>query len=165
METPATSRTAWRISIDYSFWFQSVRSVDARQEYFLITSAGENVSQSILNSSLTGEVKARIAAEPRQKYFIDKASNTLVNYIYVESLDWYIVNRIPLTVLFNEIEELKRQYFMTFFLLTGAFLIMTFIIAATTRPLSHLQNKMKAVVRNNLKIRRRSTSFEARFWS
>lgn len=31
---------------------------------------------------------------------------------------------------------------------------MTFIIAATiTRPLSHLQNKMKAVVRNNLKIR------------
>ena len=104
-----------RISIDYSFWFQSVlKQSTPRQEYFLITSAGENVSQSILNSSLTGEVKARIAAEPRQKYFIDKASNTLVNYIYVESLDWYIVNRIPLTVLFNEIEELKRQYFMTF---------------------------------------------------
>lgn len=156
METPRNKPYGMaRISIDYSFWFQSVlKQSTLRQEYFLITSAGENVSQSILNSSLTGEVKARIAAEPRQKYFIDKASNTLVNYIYVESLDWYIVNRIPLTVLFNEIEELKRQYFMTFFLLTGAFLIMTFIIAATiTRPLSHLQNKMKAVVRNNLKIR------------
>ncbi|MBT2290403.1 histidine kinase [Paenibacillus albidus] len=144
-----------RISIDYSYWLRSIhKQSDLQQQYFLITHSGENISQSVPDSTLPDEVKNRIAELPGQQYFIDKGSNSLINYIYVESLDWYIVNRIPLSVLFVEIEELKRQYFITFFALMGIFLMMTFVISTTiTRPLSHLQNKMKAAVHKNLKIR------------
>lgn len=144
-----------RISIDYSSWLRSVHNQsDLQQQYFLITRAGEEISKSVPDAVLPEEVMAEIASRPDRQYFIDKDSNSLVNYIYVESLDWYIVNRIPLPILFNEINALKRQYFTTFFLLMGAFLVMTLLIAATiTRPLSHLQNKLKAVVRKNLKIR------------
>ncbi|WP_108722105.1 sensor histidine kinase [Paenibacillus ihuae] len=144
-----------RISIDYSYWLRSIhKQSDLQQQYFLITRSGENISQSVPDSVLAEEVKARIAAHPGQQYFIDKASNSLINYIYVESLDWYIVNRIPLSVLFVEIEGLKQRYFLTFFALTGIFLMITLVISTTiTRPLSHLQNKMKAAVQKNLKIR------------
>lgn len=144
-----------RISIDYSSWLRSIHNQsDLQQQYFLITRAGEEISKSVPDAVLPEKVMAEIAKQPDRQYFIDKASNSLINYIYVESLDWYIVNRIPLPILFNEIDALKRQYFTTFFVLMGAFLVMTFAIAATiTRPLSHLQNKMMAVVRKNLKIR------------
>ncbi|MEC0171020.1 sensor histidine kinase [Paenibacillus graminis] len=144
-----------RISIDYSYWLQSIhKQSDLQQQYFLITHTGEDISQSVPKSILPEQVKARIAEHPQQQYFIDQDSNSLINYIYVESLDWYIVNRIPQSVLFVEIEELKRQYFITFFALMGIFLMMTFVIATTiTRPLSHLQNKMKAAVQKSLKIR------------
>lgn len=144
-----------RISIDYSYWLRSLhKQSDLQQQYFLITHTGKNISQSVADSSLTDEVKVRLTEQPGQQYFIDKESDALINYIYVESLDWYIVNRIPLSVLFVEIEGLKGQYFITFFALMSVFLIMTFIISTTiTRPLSHLQNKMKAAVHKNLKIR------------
>lgn len=144
-----------RISIDYTYWLRSIhKQSDLEQQYFLITRSGEDISQSVPGSQLSDKVKAGFAGQPGQQYFIDKESNALINYIYVESLDWYIVNRIPLSVLFVEIEGLKQQYFLTFLVLTSIFLMMTFVIATTiTRPLSHLQNKMKAAVQKNLKIR------------
>lgn len=144
-----------RISIDYSSWLRSIHNQsDLQQQYFLITRVGEEISKSVPEAVLPEKVMAEIAKLPDRQYFIDPDSNSLINYIYVESLDWYIVNRIPLPILFNEIDALKRQYFTTFFILMGTFLVMTFAIAATiTRPLSHLQNKMMAVVRKNLKIR------------
>lgn len=144
-----------RISIDYTYWLRSIhKQSDLEQQYFLITRSGEDISQSVPGSQLSEKVKAGFAGQPGQQYFIDKDSNALINYIYVESLDWYIVNRIPLSVLFVEIEGLKQQYFITFLVLTSIFLMMTFVIATTiTRPLSHLQNKMKAAVQKSLKIR------------
>lgn len=154
-DTQSTAYGMARISIDYSYWLRSIhKQSDLQQQYFLITRSGENISQSDPDSLLPEEVRAGIAGHPGQQYFIDKTSNSLINYIYVESLDWYIVNRIPLSVLFVEIEGLKQQYFITFFALMGIFLMMTFVISTTiTRPLSHLQNKMKAAVHKNLKIR------------
>lgn len=144
-----------RISIDYTYWLRSIhKQSDLEQQYFLITRSGEDISQSVPGSQLSEKVKTGFAGQPGQQYFIDKDSNALINYIYVESLDWYIVNRIPLSVLFVEIEGLKQQYFLTFLVLTSIFLMMTFVIATTiTRPLSHLQNKMKAAVQKSLKIR------------
>ncbi|ULO05771.1 histidine kinase [Paenibacillus sp. 19GGS1-52] len=144
-----------RISIDYSFWFQSVLKASmSNQEYFLMTGKGETVARSSKDAALSLEITREIAQNPTQAYLTDEGSGTLVNYVYIESLDWYMVNRIPLTVLFDEISGLKQRYFLTFFGFTAAFVLMAFMISATfTRPLSHLQNKMKDVVRKNLKIR------------
>ncbi|MEK4064055.1 MULTISPECIES: sensor histidine kinase [Paenibacillus] len=144
-----------RISIDYSFWFQSVLKESlSSQDYFLITGKGETVARSSKKAVLAPEITREIALHPAQAYLTDDKSGTLINYVYIESLDWYMVNRIPLAVLFNEISGLKQRYFLTFFAFTAAFVLMAFMISATfTRPLSHLQNKMKDVVRKNLKIR------------
>ncbi|MEK5236329.1 histidine kinase [Paenibacillus sp. FSL L8-0470] len=144
-----------RISIDYSFWFQSVLKESlSSQDYFLITGKGETVARSSKKAVLAPEITREIALHPAQAYLTDDKSGTLINYVYIESLDWYMVNRIPLAVLFNEISGLKQRYFLTFFAFTAAFVLIAFMISATfTRPLSHLQNKMKDVVRKNLKIR------------
>ncbi|WP_342439509.1 histidine kinase [Paenibacillus sp. FSL L8-0436] len=144
-----------RISIDYSFWFQSVLKESlSSQDYFLITGKGETVARSSKKAVLAPEITREIALHPAQAYLTDDKTGTLINYVYIESLDWYMVNRIPLAVLFNEISGLKQRYFLTFFAFTAAFVLMAFMISATfTRPLSHLQNKMKDVVRKNLKIR------------
>src|SRR5690606_9603747 len=63
-------------------------------------------------------------------------------------------NLIPTDVLFDELNELKQQYFATFFALTAAFVVITLIIAhAFTRPLSFLQLKMREAVRKDLRVR------------
>ena len=144
-----------RISIDYSFWFQSILKGSLNnQDYFLITGAGEVMAKSSKDSVLSPQVSGEIVRSSKQSYLTDDESGTLINYAYIESLDWYMVNCIPLDILFDEISGLKKRYFVTFFLFTAAFVLMAFMISATfTRPLSHLQNKMKDVVRKNLKIR------------
>ncbi|MBT2282997.1 histidine kinase [Paenibacillus polymyxa] len=144
-----------RISIDYSYWFQSMlKDSQSNQEYFLITGNGETIARSSEKAVLSPDVTREIALHPAEAYLTDNDSDTLINYVYIESLDWYMVNRIPLAVLFTEISGLKQRYFLTFFGFTAAFVLMAFMISATfTRPLSHLQNQMKEVVRKNLKVR------------
>lgn len=144
-----------RISIDFSFWFQSVLQKSASdQAYFIMTRKGELIASSVPEGKLSPEAIKEISGSPENGVWTDKKNDALVNYSYLSSLDWYMVNRIPLHILFNEIESLKQQYFVTFYLITAAFIIVAFMIAYTfTRPLSHMQNKMKEAVRKDLQIR------------
>ncbi|QMV44891.1 HAMP domain-containing protein [Cohnella cholangitidis] len=144
-----------RISIDFSFWFQSVLQKSASdQAYFIMTRKGELIASSVPEGKLSPEAIKEISGSPENGFWTDRKNDALVNYSYLSSLDWYMVNRIPLHILFNEIETLKHQYFVTFFLITAAFIIVAFMIAYTfTRPLSHMQNKMKEAVRKDLRIR------------
>ncbi|CAH1200773.1 hypothetical protein PAECIP111893_01561 [Paenibacillus plantiphilus] len=144
-----------RISIDFSFWFQSVLQKPASdQTYFILSRKGEVIAKSALEANLSQEVIGQVKASPANGYWTDTGNNTLVNYSYLPSLDWYIVNQIPLDVLFKEIESLKQQYFVTFYGITAAFIAVAFMIAYTfTRPLSHMQAKMKEAVRKDLRIR------------
>lgn len=144
-----------RISIDYNYWFKSVLNQSSpEQEYFMIRGDGEHVAQSRPDGLLTADAVRQIVETQGSGYFIDRDSATIVNYSYIPSLDWYMVNRTPLGILFNEINALKRQFFATSVAFMLLFIAMTFMIASTiTRPLSHLQNKMKEVVHKSLKIR------------
>lgn len=144
-----------RISIDFSFWFQSMlQKSDSDQAYFIMTRSGELIARSIPDSSLSPEAVKEIASLPQNGHWTDQRSDSLVNYTYLSSLDWYLVDRIPLHLLFREIEALKKQYFLTFYAITAAFVALAFMIAHTfTRPLSHMQRKMKEAVRKDLRIR------------
>ncbi|MCJ8010210.1 histidine kinase [Paenibacillus sp. KQZ6P-2] len=144
-----------RISIDFSFWFQSMlQKSESDQAYFIITRSGDLIARSIPDSSLSGEAVREVSHLPQNGYWTDQASDSLVNYSYLSSLDWYLVDRIPLHLLFREIETLKKQYFVTFYVITAAFIAVAFMIAhAFTRPLSHMQMKMKEAVRKDLRIR------------
>ena len=144
-----------RISIDFSFWFQSMlQKSESDQAYFIVTRSGEHIASSIPNTSLSPEAVKKIASLPQKGHWTDQQSASLVNYSYLPSLDWYLVDRIPLDLLFQEIEMLKKQYFVTFFAITAAFIALAFMIShAFTRPLSHMQRKMKEAVRKDLLIR------------
>ncbi|MBJ9987429.1 sensor histidine kinase [Paenibacillus sp. S28] len=144
-----------RISIDFSFWFQSMlQKSESDQAYFIMTRTGEVIARSIPDSSLSAAAVKKIADMPQSGHWTDQQSDTLVNYSYLSSLDWYLVDRIPLHLLFREIETLKKQYFVTFYAITAAFIAVAFMIAhAFTRPLSHMQIKMKEAVRKDLRIR------------
>jgi two-component system sensor histidine kinase YesM len=87
-------------------------------------------------------------------YIIDEASDALINFSYIDSLDWYIVTSIPLNILFKKIHSLKQNYFVTFSSFMGAFILIAFMISYTvTRPLSHMQMKMREAVLKDLKMR------------
>lgn len=144
-----------RISIDFSFWFQSMlQKSESDQAYFIMTRSGEVIARSIPDSALSSAAVSEIASLPQKGHWTDQQSDALVNYSYVSSLDWYLVDRIPLKLLFGEIEALKKQYFVTFYFITAAFIAVAFMIAYTfTRPLSHMQRKMKEAVGKDLMIR------------
>ncbi|MFB9277098.1 sensor histidine kinase [Cohnella cellulosilytica] len=144
-----------RISIDVSFWFQSVlQKPSSDQTYFIVSRKGERIAGSAPETGLTPEAIRKVTQAPESGYWTDNGNDALVNYSYLPTLDWYLVNQIPLRVLFQEIESLKRQYFVTFFGITAAFVALAFMIAhAFTRPLSHMQAKMKEAVRKDLRIR------------
>ncbi|WP_172195040.1 cache domain-containing sensor histidine kinase [Saccharibacillus qingshengii] len=144
-----------RIAIDYSSWFRSaLKESPGGQEYFLMTGTGERLAGSTEDAFLTESVTKAIRAGGPQRYVTDRDSGMLVNYVYVEPLDWYMVSRIPLDVLFAEISELKSRYFLTFYGLTAVFILFAFMIsAAFTRPLSLLQDRMKEAASKNLRVR------------
>lgn len=144
-----------RISIDFSFWFQSFLQKSASdQAYFILSRKGELIAKSDFEAELSPDAVKEVTLSPVNGYWTDKNNNSLVNYSYLSSLDWYMINQIPLHILFKEIESQKQQYFVTFYGITAAFIVVAFMIAYTfTRPLSHMQIKMKAAVRKDLKIR------------
>jgi two-component system sensor histidine kinase YesM len=144
-----------RVSIDYLDWFQYMmkKSPDP-QDYFIINQNGKNVAQSNLKTTLTAQTIKKIINSRENNYFIDTASKTMINYSSIPKLGWFMVNSVPMDVLFEDINRLKQQYFITFILLTLSFVIITFMISNTiTRPLYHLQNKMKEAVNKNFKVK------------
>ncbi|WP_172255682.1 cache domain-containing sensor histidine kinase [Saccharibacillus deserti] len=144
-----------RIGIDYSSWFRSaLKDMPGRQDYFLMTGGGEALAASPQDAALTDRVVRQIREGGDHAYLTDRKSGMLVNYVYIESLDWYMVSRIPLNVLFAEISELKSRYFLTFYGLTAAFVLFAFMISsAFTKPLSLLQTRMKEAASKNLRVR------------
>jgi len=144
-----------RISIDFSFWFQSnLQKSESDQSYFIMTRKGDTIARSVAGSELSPEAVQAVSRTPDNGYLTDEQGDALINYSYLSSLDWYLVDRIPLHILFNEIESLKQQYFVTFFIITSVFVAVAFMLAYTfTRPLSHMQTKMKEAVRKDLRIR------------
>ncbi|MDF2959299.1 MAG: hypothetical protein K0S39_1034 [Paenibacillus sp.] len=144
-----------RISIDYTNWFQStLYPSSGNQQYYMITGKGEPVAQSVANSDLSKSVLQQVTSSRGNGYIIDEKSDSLINYSYIDSLDWYIVSNIPLNILFNKIQALKQNYYFTFSIFMGAFILIAFMISFTvTRPLSHMQMKMREVVYKDLKLR------------
>jgi len=162
METSQQPFGLSRVSIDYGHWFQTtLRDQTDEQDYYIVMSNGDIISGSKKGEPISDEVHSIITANDESGYFIDKHSDSFFNYMYMDTLDGYIVNRVPLSILFNEINTLKRQYFLMFFILIIAFTGITFLIVHTfLRPLNQLQRKMRDVVRNRFQQRLYEKSFK-----
>lgn len=144
-----------RISMDYTYWFHSTlgRS-DSNQVYFILTGEGDQIASSVLEETLSASVIDEIIGSQQAGFLLDDSGSSLINFSYLDSLDWYLINRIPTNVLYDELNALKRQHFAVFAGLMAAFIGIAFLIShAFTRPLSYLQAKMEEAVRKDFRVR------------
>jgi len=144
---------AARISIDYLEWFNTFLRGASDQSYFIVNEKGNIIAQSNPNSSPV-EPEMLIPEEGVGKFYIDRERKRVINYTYYAQLDWFLINEIPLSDLFLEVDWIKKRYLLVYLIVTLVFIVVTILISTTlTRPIRHMQRKMSEVVAKHLKTR------------
>jgi len=145
-----------RFSIDYEEWFG--RTTRDRQEegaYFLLDSSGDTMIRSIAGENVNEDMLARILATPESvasSSFVDGKERTLYTFSRVSELDGYLVKKVPLSLLFKEVDRQKQRFFLGFGGILLLFVLLTYLISSTiTVPLKLFQRKMESSVKANLK--------------
>ncbi|MCT8137055.1 histidine kinase [Anaerobacillus sp. CMMVII] len=144
-----------RISLDISKWFEQVmKSSSSDQEFFIINHLGKSVAETGNGSNIGLEnIEEIIERHDTEGFLVDESSGMLISYNFIEHLNWYLISRIPLQVLFAEVEELRSRLLFVFIFLTAIFIVVTYMIASRiTSPLEKLQEKMSEVVSENLNV-------------
>lgn len=146
-----------RISFDYTEWFNSFTKEAPSQQYAIARADGASIISSRRDGAAAPQpFDGFVAASPQTdegRSYIDKANERIVNYSYFPMLDWYLVNPIPLSDLFREVEAKKRSFFMYYALFTGLFLIVIVAISsALTKPLWQMKQTMSEAVEQRLKV-------------
>ncbi|WP_165452206.1 sensor histidine kinase [Paenibacillus thalictri] len=142
-----------RVSLDYSFWFKNItRDPSINQDFYIITQNGEVIAESRSDAGLPIESLKADLHSAADGYVIDKGSNSILNYSYIDSAGWYMVSKMSLDFLFQEMEAMKRRFFITMLLSTTLFIGATYVVSlAMTRPLQMLQKRMAQAVRLDMK--------------
>ncbi|MEX2104861.1 MAG: HAMP domain-containing protein, partial [Bacilli bacterium] len=140
-----------RISLDYYQWLQMLtEQFPEEHTYALIKEEG------VLELRSTGDFNTTTFASLQSMDQLNgnyEENGYIINYNFMSSLGWYLVKKVPSDVVFYEVKKLMRSFFLTFFLLTVFFIIMTFAISsAVTKPLKRLERHMSRVAESNLKI-------------
>jgi len=141
-----------RVSLDYRYWFESmIRSSTNDQQYYIVSGTGLTIAQT--DDGFLPEIMDKILSKSESDYIIDYASESLIKFSYIDALDWYVIAKIPLDILFSKLQALRSNIFVIFSFFMITFIIIALLIAYTiTRPLSHMQRKMSDAVRNNLQL-------------
>lgn len=145
-----------RISIDYTYWFNSmVKNSQIEQDYFIVAD-GQIISEATNSSPIDEEIITIITSGGNGNgdgYFIDRRNNSVVNFNHIPRLNWYLVNRVDLSVFFQEINRLKGSLFIVSGIFIGLFIVITFAISSkVTSPLRQLQEKMYDFSNNGQKV-------------
>ena len=107
--------------------------------------------------------------QAQEGHFEDKPSLSLVNYSYLEDLDWYVVSQMPLSELQQEIRQLRFIVFVFLTILVIVFVLVTIILSARmTEPLNVLKRSMEEASDKKLNVKisiGRDATDEVRFLS
>lgn len=139
-----------RISVDFYEWFRYA-TVLARDQYLLVDRQG-NIMASSGNAVSEEEKLLHPSMNNEQKgYFVEGS------YLYIFSeiprLDMFTVKRVPMDVVYVEVNRLKQSFFTASVIFTTAFIVMTLLISSTvTKPLNNLQKKMADAVDKNFRV-------------
>lgn len=131
-----------RISMDYYSWFYlQTKANPTGNYYYLVTSEGKVMSPPGSGPARPPATIQKLTGQHETTgYFIDTTSNSIYNFNFIQPMDSYLVNRIPLENVFNEINKQKYQFFLTVLVLTLVFAVISLGISTTiTRPLANLQ--------------------------
>lgn len=147
-----------RISIDYEEWFN--RTTKGRQgegTYFLLDSSGNAMLQSVGDESVDQAIVAGILSSPEDALsssLIDDRERTLYTFSRIKELDGFLVKKVPLSLLFKEVDKQKQRFFAGFGVILLLFVLLTYLISSTiTVPLKLFQRKMESSVKANLKVK------------
>ncbi|MHA7583894.1 cache domain-containing sensor histidine kinase [Paenibacillus vandeheii] len=161
-----------RFSIDYEEWFQEKTKKnpfgsDTEEAYFLLDGHGNPMLQSKLGEDVPSTVSSAIATasqsqgqEQGQGQGQDSSSQSIVNnhmlytYSKIQELDGYLVKKIPLSLLFEEVNKQKLRFYTVYGAILLLFVLLTYLISSTvTGSLKQLQRKMETTVKLNLKTK------------
>ncbi|MFC4812025.1 sensor histidine kinase [Paenibacillus sp. GCM10023250] len=152
-----------RFSIDYEEWFYRTAEEGGQEgAYFLVNGSGDallasggqqqvsgTVAEAIKRASALGGDEAGPAVS-----LVDEREEALYTYSRIPELDGYFVKKVPLSLLFKEIDKQKQRFFVGFAAILLLFVLLTYLLSSTiTGPLKLFQKKMDTSVKANLKVK------------
>ncbi len=145
-----------RFSIDYELWFERMTSGLAGEgSYLLLDASGHtmlstNGNEVITPSALEGIVRTTGGAEASS--VVD--GEMLYTFSRIQGLDGYLVKKMPLSVLFQDVDRQKQRFYIGYGAILLLFVLLTYLISSTiTVPLKLFQRKMERSVKSNLKVK------------
>lgn len=144
------------VHFDYQSWLRSsVSQFLIQQEYFIADSQGAIVYQSRTDTYVPSDILriVRSLDDGEEPYYIDRNRTHIINTSSIPSVGLHLVGKFPLDLLFGDIEAMKRQFFVSFFLFTGLFILITFVLLSrVTRPLQLLRMKMSEMIDKQFRV-------------
>ncbi|MGM0881469.1 MAG: sensor histidine kinase [Bacillota bacterium] len=146
-----------RFSIDYEDWFiRTTKGSQGEGAYFLLDSSGKTILQSVEGESIEKSVVEQIIStsdEASYAALVDEQAREQYTFSPIPELKGYIVKKVPLSLLFQEVDKLKQRFFLGFSLILLLFVLLIYFISSTiTVPLKRFQKKMESTVKANLKV-------------
>jgi sensor histidine kinase YesM len=144
-----------RISINIREWFlNTLKESPANRDLTIFTGEGDTVLQS-RETAFGGDLMRTIMSLPSPEgHYKDDRASTLVNYSYLEELDWYVVSQMPLSELLQELRQLRLMVFLFLIILVIVFVLVTFLLSARmTEPLHMLQRSMEEASDKKLNVK------------
>lgn len=147
-----------RISIDYEQWFnQTTRDRQREGYYYLLDHTGKSMVQSYHEETVDPSVMQQMISAtdpPTSASIISEREQAMYTFSRIAQLNGIIVKKVPMSLLFEEVDTLKQRFFVAFGLITLVFVFMTYFISSTiTVPLKKFQRKMESSVKANLKVK------------
>ncbi|MBP3963043.1 cache domain-containing sensor histidine kinase [Paenibacillus lignilyticus] len=146
-----------RLSIDYQEWFERTMENNRQQgTYYLLDSDGSTILHSDGDEGVPSEIVQSITAsrDERGKSYsiVDKKGKSLYTFDRIQELDGYLVKKVPLALLFKEVDKQRALFFAAYSAILLLFVALTYFISSKiTRRLKLVQQKMDLSVKRNLK--------------
>ncbi|MBO7746310.1 histidine kinase [Paenibacillus sp. MWE-103] len=152
-----------RLSIDYEEWFYRTAKEGGQEgAYFLVNDSGDALLASDERERVSGTVAEAIErasslggdeSAPATS-IVDEKEQALYTYSRIQELNGYFVKKVPLSLLFKEIDKQKQRFFVGFAGILLLFVLLTYFLSSTiTGPLKLFQKKMDTSVKANLKVK------------
>ncbi len=144
-----------RISLDYYSWFKYQAKLNPTQSsFYLVTKQGQIMTSPDGSAPLSPAIIQKLISQDESDgYFVSADTNSIYNITFMDSVDSYLVNRIPTESIFTAINQQKDRFFITALLLAFIFALISLGISTTiTRPLGNLQKKMSRLAVEDIKV-------------
>lgn len=144
-----------RISINVQEWFRNtLKDNPANQGLTIFTGQGETVLQNKEAAFSLDSMERIISSQAQNGHYKDERTLSLVNYSYIDELDWYVVSQMPLSELQQEVRRLRLLIYMFLIIVVTVFMLVTFFLASRmTQPLNLLKRSMEEASDKKLNVK------------